>query len=206
MGDFAPLDNEFSRTGAQPRSASDAELVLSGNRGDIRAFRLLFDRYRRPIMAYCSAAAGWNRERARDFAQETFARSFAALSRLSEPEKFRGFLFTVAANVCRTRGAQDARRRVLEVLGLEVDAPAPEASDACAREERIAAVQQVLAHIADDRVREIVKLKYCEPEHTTRQIAELLAMPHGTVTVKLMRFRAAARRELVKVLATEEML
>lgn len=189
--------------GALPRRASDVELVRGGQRGEPCALRELFERYKRPVMAYCSVATGGNREQAREFTQETFARTFAALPRLSDPERFRGFLFTVAANVCRTRGAQEARRRALEILGLEMDTPAPEGMEQCAREERITAVQRVLAHIPDDTVRAIAQLKYCEPEHTTRQIAELLGIPHGTVTVKLMRFRAAARRELLRIGAEE---
>lgn len=204
MADVAARDTVFTRTG-QDTGTANSDLVRAGQRGDADALRVLFVQYRRPVMAYCLVAAGRNRERALDLLQETFARAFGALSRLLEPEKFRGFLFTVAANVCRTRGAQEARRRVLEVLGLEIDIPAPEETEPCAREERIAAVQQVLAHVKDETLREIVTLKYCDPEHTTRQIAVLLGMPHGTVTVKLMRFRAAARRELLRVLATEEM-
>ena len=185
--------------------ATNVGLVRRGQRGDPGALRELFERYQRPVMQYCSCAAGTDRERARDFAQETFGRAFAALPGLADPERFDGWLFTIAANVCRTRGAQEARRRNLELLGVDVDAPAPETVDAASREDRIAAVQQVLAHIADETVRRIAKLRYCDPEHTTRQIAELLNIPHGTVTVKLMRFRAAIRRDLLRIIAAEEM-
>jgi len=204
MADFAAVGEVSDGTAPEPSGADIANLVRAAQRGNVTALRELFERNRRRVMEYCWLAAGRDRERALDLSQETFARTFSALSRLKEPESFRGFLFTVAANVCRTRGAQEARRRALEVLGLDFDVPAQEAADCCAREERIAAVQQVLAHVRDDTLREIVRLKYCDPEHTTRQIAELLAMPHGTVTVKLMRFRAAARRELLRSLASEE--
>lgn len=193
-----------SENETETHRTSDVELVRAGQRGDASALRELFERHRRDVMAYCSVATGRDRERALELAQETFARAFAALPRLSDPERFRGFLFTVAANVCRTRGAQETRRRALEVLGMEMDAPALDGmTEKCAREERITAVQHVLAHIPDDTMRAIAQLKYCEPEHTTRQIAELLRIPHGTVTVRLMRFRAAARRELLRIVAEE---
>ena len=59
--------------------------------------------------------------------------------------------------------------------------------------------------LAAPLVHQIAMLKYREPEHTTRQIAEQLGIPHGTVTVKLMRFRAAVRRELAcELLDAEE--
>jgi len=67
-------------------------------------------------------------------------------------------------------------------------------------------VRRVLAHVADKRLREIVQLKYGDREHTTRQIAEKLSIPHGTVTVKLMRFRATIRRDLCRELAWEGVL
>jgi len=178
--------------------------VRAAQRGDPAALRALFDRHHRAVLGYCLLATGRDRDRAVDLLQETFCRAFQGLGGLAAPERFRGWLFSIAANVCRTRGAQDERRRrVLDAVQLEQDPDAAVPDDPAEREGRIAAVQRVISHLPDPKLRQIVQLKYCEPEHTTREIAEMLAIPHGTVTVRLMRFRAAIRRELCRALLEE---
>jgi RNA polymerase sigma factor (sigma-70 family) len=186
---------------AAPPGESDE--VRAAQAGDRRAQRALFDRHQRAVFGYCLLSTHGDRERALDLLQETFARVFASLASLDDPGRFRGWLFIIAANVCRTRGGQDERRQsLLEALRLEQqaddDGDLPEH-----RERRIDAVRRVLSQVTDSKLRKLVMLKYGEPEHTTREIAARLAIPHGTVTVKLMRFRAAIRRQLCNELASE---
>ena len=184
----------------------DAAEVQAAKAGDRAALRALFERHQRAVFGYCMVAARQDRDQALDLVQETFSRAFRALHMLAEPERFRQWLFTIAANVCRTGAAQEERHdRVLQALQFEqaADDERPTLLEAAERKERIATVRRILAHVADERLREIVQLKYGDPEHTTRQIAEKLSVPHGTVTVKLMRFRAAIRRELCRALASE---
>jgi RNA polymerase sigma-70 factor, ECF subfamily len=187
-------------------SPDDAAAVRAAQDGNHAALRALFERHQRAVFGYCLVAARRDRDRALDLTQETFSRVFRALDTIAEPERFRSWLFRIAANVCRTSALQEERRdRVLQALQLEqaADGEGEPPVEVAQREERIATVRRVLAHIADERLREIVQLKYGEPEHTTREIAEKLSVPHGTVTVKLMRFRAAIRRELCHALASE---
>ena len=92
--------------------------------------------------------------------------------------------------------------------GRETEAPHARprepGSDVEDREARIATVQRVLASVGDPTLRELVQLRYGEPEHSTREIASKLSLPHGTVTNRLMRFRASIRRDLCRALAEEE--
>ena len=177
---------------------------LAACSGDHKALRALFDRYHRRVMGYCLLSTHGDREQAMDLTQDTFTRAFKSLHRVDEPERFAGWLFTIAANVCHSHGAAEQRRRqVMSLFELEAQADRPD--DKEMREQRIAAVQRLLASVDDPLLQQIVTLKYSEPEHTTRQIAEQLGIPHGTVTVKLMRFRAAVRRELAwELLDAEE--
>ncbi|MGC4118333.1 MAG: RNA polymerase sigma factor [Myxococcales bacterium] len=181
-----------------------AGLVRAAQDGDRAGCRALFDRFQKGVMGYCLLSAKGDRERAMDLCQETFARAFRSLTGLTEPERFQGWLFTIAANVCRTRGEQEHKRQqALDALALERDAELS-AEDKQARERRIALVQRLLSGVQDERLRQIVTLKYGEPEHTTREIAAKLDVPHGTVTVKLMRFRDAVKRDLCRMLVAEE--
>jgi RNA polymerase sigma-70 factor, ECF subfamily len=180
-----------------------AGLVRAAQGGQRAASRQLFDRFQKGVMGYCLLSANGDREKAKDLLQETFARAFRSLDGLAEPERFQGWLFTIAANVCRSEGEKQQRhRKALDALALEREADLPP-EDPAGRERRIALVQKVLADVPDPTLRQIVNLRYGEPEHTTRAIAAELGIPHGTVTVKLMRFRDAARRELCRLLLEE---
>src|SRR3990170_3329150 len=64
----------------------------------------------------------WDAERAEDLAQEAFARAL-----VHKPEKARGWLFVVAANMARDEARRAAReRRHLTLLKSEPAAAAPE--------------------------------------------------------------------------------
>lgn len=179
------------------------ELVKAARTGDRKAQRALFDRLHPRMMAYCLRCAHGERERALDWTQEIFMRAFEGLSKLHDPERFDPWLFTIAANVCRTRGARQLRRqRAHDLFVLEME-NRPDDEDQQARERRVAAVRQIVETIEDPRSREIVMLKYSEPEHTTRQIAERMGIPHGTVTVTLSRIRAKLKKELALLLCEE---
>jgi len=180
------------------------ELVEAARNGDRRAQRALFDRFRRPLMGYCMLSANGDRELAMDLTQETFGKAFTNLDRLQDADRFKGWLFTIAANVCRTQGAKAIRqKRLHERFALVLDAEPP-AEDKLGRELRISAVQNVLDSIEDDKLRKIVTLKYTEPEHTTREIASKLDIPHGTVTVTLSRFRARMKGRFAAALLEVE--
>jgi RNA polymerase sigma factor (sigma-70 family) len=186
---------------------SDAELVQLGVNGDERALRALFGRYQQEVMLYCAMSTRGEPERARDLAQEVWARTFQSLERIN-PHSFRAFLATVTRNVCRTRGAQDLRRRAVELLidfeVFEAEAMSDELEAKGAREARIEVVQRAIANVRDPCVQAIARLKYLDPEHTADEIAQQLGMPRGTVLVKLMRFRAAIRSELLAALLADE--
>ena len=177
----------------------DSRLVERAAAGSSAAERALYERFAPSLRAYCACAADGDRSRADDLVQETLIRAFKGLSHLRDRERLRSWLFAIAANVCRDAGAATARARRLEqALALEVEPH--EDDDKLVREHRIRKVAELLDEVEDPKVRAIVQLRYREPEHTTRQIAEKLGIPHGTVTVTLVRFRARIKGELVRML------
>jgi RNA polymerase sigma factor (sigma-70 family) len=187
--------------------ATDAELVQLGLTGDERALRALFVRYQQEVLLYCAVSARGDRDRALDLAQEVWGRTFEALRGVN-PLTFRGFLATVTRNVCRTRGAQELRRRTIELLVdfevFEMNGTSDELEAKAARKLRIQLVQGVIANMRDPCAQEMARLKYLEPEHTVDEIAQKLGMPRGTVCVKLQRFRAAITGELLAALLADE--
>ena len=75
-----------------------------------------------------------------------------------------------------------------------------ESPDTVERTQRDEVVRRALESIEGEPMRSIALLKYTDPEHTTRQIAEKLGIPHGTVTVTLVRFRKKFKAHLIELL------
>ncbi|MEL6182853.1 MAG: RNA polymerase sigma factor [Myxococcota bacterium] len=190
------------------RSASSPpnlkEMVLKAVDGDQAAARWLFDTHQRRVMAYSLLSAG-DREIALDLTQETFKRAFAQLGSLRDPERFGPWLMRIAASICARSGHSRTRERhLLELYRMECGLRPRADDDPEARERRIACVQRLLEEIQNPKVRQIVMMKYTEPEHTTRAIAAALGLPHGTVTVTLSRFRATIKAKMAQALLDQE--
>lgn len=186
---------------AIPEGGEAALPLAEAAAGVRRAQREIFLRFHRAVLGYCLLASGRDQDKAEDLVQETFVRAFRALPTLRNPQRFSPWLFTIAANVCKSRGSADsARARALALFALEHGLDRPPIEDARERELRIAVVRQVLEQIPDSGTRAVVLRHYGDPPQTTREIARELNMPHGTVTVRLMRFRHAARGPLLLAL------
>src|SRR5438067_6602021 len=97
----APVPIALRLESSGESSLDVATVVRAAQAGDKGALRTIFDRHQQDVLGFCLLAVGRDRDRAVDLLQETFARAFRALSRLQDPERFRPWLFTVAANVCR---------------------------------------------------------------------------------------------------------
>src|ERR671920_2396455 len=104
---------------------STEELVARVRAGDEEAFRLIFDRYSRPILGFIFDMVG-DRALAEDLAQETFVRAFRGLQTLREETKLSTWLFGIARNCAR----EQLRNRRRDVGNVEIDAePAFELHD-----------------------------------------------------------------------------
>lgn len=189
-------------TAAAERGA--AALVRRAIAGDRAAHRELFDAHQARVYAYCLVASRGDRDRAQDLLQETFVRFFRNLAALRDPLRVRGWLLAIAHSVVVAEAKLDgAARRRLALMAIELaDAP-PDSIEPDDRATQIAVVRDVIGTLEDPRLRELASLRYLDPEHSTREIAERLAMPHGTVTVMLMRLRGLLRQRLMKALAAE---
>ncbi|MEX2195719.1 MAG: sigma-70 family RNA polymerase sigma factor [Thermoleophilaceae bacterium] len=83
---------------------------LAWNVGRVRPdpFGVLFERYWRPISAFCFTIVG-TREEAEDAASETMSRAYATLSRRAERPEFRPWIHTIARNAALDRIRQRNR-------------------------------------------------------------------------------------------------
>lgn len=79
---------------------SSEELIARARRGEDEAFRLIFDRYGRPIISFIYDMVG-RRDLAEELAQETFVRAYKNLKALRDDTKLSTWLFGIAKNVAR---------------------------------------------------------------------------------------------------------
>src|SRR5678816_2097706 len=79
---------------------SSADLVTRVCAGDAEAFRLIFERYSRPVISFIFDMVN-DRALAEELTQETFVRAFRAIRTMRRETKLSTWLFGIARNVAR---------------------------------------------------------------------------------------------------------
>ena len=95
---------------------SSADLVARACQGDQEAFRLIFERYSRPLISFIYDQVG-NRDVADELTQETFVRAYRSLHTLRTETKLSTWLFGIAKNVAR----ESLRARVRDDRNVDLD-------------------------------------------------------------------------------------
>jgi len=125
------LSGPGAHAGASMNSAE--ELIARARSGDEAAFRLIFERYTRPVISFIFYMVN-RRELAEELAQETFVRAYKGLNKLRDDTKLSTWLFGIARNVAR----EALRSRLREAQGVDCY-PVAEAGDG-----RTSPVQELL--------------------------------------------------------------
>ena len=79
---------------------SSVDLVTRVCQGDAEAFRLIFERYSRPVISFIYDMVN-DRALAEELTQETFVRAFRAIHTMRAETKLSTWLFGIARNVAR---------------------------------------------------------------------------------------------------------
>ena len=137
----------------------------------------------------------WDPDRARDLAQEAFARSLGRA-----PDDPRAWVFTVAANLARDEARSAIRRRehlTLVKAERETAPAAPDPEKELERKERAGRARAALEALSA-RDREVLLLQ--DAGLSYRQIAEQTGLAVGAIGTTLAR----ARKRLVSAYAEQE--
>jgi RNA polymerase sigma-70 factor (ECF subfamily) len=176
---------------------SSADLVARACRGDQEAFRLIFERYSRPVLSFIYDMVS-DRAVADELTQETFVRAFRSLHALRQEARFSTWLFGIAKNVAReslrTR-AKDSRNVDLEdksVLDLSDRGPVP--VNQLLNKELNEMIQRSLALLDDDK-RLVFTLKVFQ-QCSYEEIAEITGFSIPKLKTDLHRARSEMRKRI----------
>src|ERR1035437_4007464 len=165
---------------------TDGEYVVSSRNGCPDHFRLLVQRYQRPLFAYLSSRLG-NHLEAEEAAQESFVRAFLSLKKLRKPESFYAWLLGIAGRVAKEQLRSLKHRQQDCEVTESIMANAADSREDYPLEEAIAALPETY--------RQVILLRYYEGL-SCQEIATRLDLPLGTVTKTLSRAYALLRQEL----------
>lgn len=175
---------------------SDEELVGRSRRGDDEAFRVIFERYARPVTGFILGMVG-QPALAEELAQETFIRAHRKLPTLREPARLSTWLFGIAKNVAREALAerQAAVRRSAGATGeevLQVSDRAPLPDEQLFVKELHRAIGRAFLKLDDDK-RMVFTLRVFQ-HRSYEEIVEITGFSLSKIKTDLSRARAEMRR------------
>ena len=167
-------------------SNDDADLVARARKGDDDAFRRLVERHQAAVARTVFGMLGAGDD-ADDVGQETFVRFHQALDTFRGDSSVRTYLIRIAMS-CALNALRSQRRRDLRFVrddvamesAADLDAIIPIGDDGQA-----ARIRDALDRLSAEH-RAVVVLRLLD-ERSTRETAEILQIPEGTVLSRLSR-------------------
>jgi RNA polymerase sigma-70 factor (ECF subfamily) len=176
--------------------SEDRELIERSRDGDQGAFRSLVERYQGRVATTAVGMLGPG-EDSEDVGQETFIRFYAALDSFRGESRVDTYLVRIAINLSLTVLKQRRRRRWFfpdhDATESTPDSAAAEGTDGW---EKIELVRHALGRLSPEH-RSVVVLRL-QDGYSTKETAEILGLPIGTVLSRLAR----AQEKLKKLLRT----
>ncbi|MCH7892088.1 MAG: RNA polymerase sigma factor [Gemmatimonadetes bacterium] len=172
---------------------SDGEVVREILGGQREMYRVLVRRYQDVLYRHAYRMVG-QPDDAADIVQKTLVSGFQKLNRCRDPERVGGWLFRIAANLCKDF-LKSPRRADLSIEGASATVIDPSRPDAdLEREELRERVQQALERLSPEQ-REAFVLKHLEGR-SYGEMATLLGASKSALKMRVLR----AREELQTLL------
>jgi RNA polymerase sigma-70 factor, ECF subfamily len=176
---------------------SSRDLVIRVCQGDQEAFRLIFDRYSRPLIGFIYDMVS-DRELAEELTQETFVRAFRAIHRMKPETKLSTWLFGIARNVARESLRARTRANLQVTLEhesvMDVSDQKPVPVDRLLSKELNELIHRALEALDDDK-RLVFTLKVFH-QCSYEEIAEITGFSLAKLKTDLHRARAEMRRRI----------
>ena len=167
----------------------DAALIKGFLNGNGRDFETLVTRYRDMIFNLCLNIMG-DYDEAVDCSQEVFIKMYKNLSRFEFRSSLSTWLYSIAANTCKTRLMSSFRKQTVSIACFENIPVTGKDIDPCfllERSEGEIAVSRAIAELPEDEKILVVMRDLQNPSY--EDIAEITGIRTGTVKSRLSRAR-----------------
>lgn len=173
--------------------------VLEGvKRGEEAACRQLYLTWRPGVLRLLEGFAQLDSDEREDLVQEIFTRAFRAIGNLKSLETFEGWLYSIARNRGLSALSRKSSRREVSLRYAQQQNDSAELIPESLRTELdISMVRQLIDSLPEGPEKQTVQLFYVEGELSAREIALRLGVGKSAVTMRLERFRARIRRQLM---------
>jgi len=191
------LKDEETKPQAEPTQPPEDEkkLLAEAKNGDSDAFGKLVERYQRRVYTVIYRFVR-NHTEADDLAQEAFIRAFRAIDRFDLRYPFSPWMYRIAINL--TLNHLKKRRLPMVDADLERKPSADNPVSVLEQDETRRKVHAAIARLSL-KLRQVLVLRvYADWPYA--QIAQVLAIPIGTVMSRLARARQAVKEELKELL------
>lgn len=169
---------------------------------------MCINEYGKDIYSFCKHLAN-NLQEADDLYQDTFLMAVEIIDKIDYENNPKSYLLSVALRIWKNKKRKYAwRKRIVDVQSMvdERDTYMSESTERSLEEKMIQAELFEFVRVAvkrlPDRLKVVVLLFYME-DLSTKQVAEVMKIPEGTVLSRLYQARKALRKELEDVLDGE---
>ena len=176
---------------------SSADLVTRVCQGDAEAFRLIFERYSRPVISFIYDMIS-DRGLAEELTQETFVRAYRAMHTMRAETKLSTWLFGIARNVAReslrakVRASSHVDLGDKSVMDLSDNKPVP--VEGLLSKELNDLIRRSLAELDEDK-RLVFTLKVLH-QCSYEEIATITGFSMAKLKTDLHRARAEMRKRI----------
>jgi RNA polymerase sigma-70 factor (ECF subfamily) len=176
-----------------------APLLSRAARGEQEAYREIYRRFRPLVVRLASGFAALDADEVEDVVQESFVRAFRALPKLRASSAFEPWLLSIARNRAMTSMAHKGTgARMKAQLSQQSELETPALPNGLKVERDSDLVRQLIAELPEGAEKRTVELFYVEGQLTAREIAQRMGVGKSAVTMRLERFRAKVKRELLR--------
>lgn len=201
-GDLAGLEGRPAPRSVSLMNSSE-DLIRRARIGDEDAFRLIFERYARPVISFIHDLVG-QRDLAEELAQETFVRAYHNLKNVRDETKLSSWLFGIGRNVAR-EAIRARRRENQNCLDSDfshgVDNGQVSPAQDLLNKEMNAAMHGALA-LLDEDWRTVFVLKVFQ-QCSYQEIVDITGFSLAKIKTDLHRARIQVRRKMLPFLETE---
>jgi RNA polymerase sigma-70 factor (ECF subfamily) len=182
---------------------SSEDLIIRARAGEQEAFRLIFERYARPILSFIHNLVG-DRDLAEELTQETFVRAYQNLGRIRDDTKIAAWLFGIGKNVARE--ALRSRKWITsdecndEASLFLTNSQESLPSEVLLGKELSAAIRQGLNSLVEDQ--RVVFILRVFQQYRYDEIADITGFSVAKVKIDLHRARRELRKRIRPFLET----